>query len=186
MTDTTTEYGRFLRDAIVYLIATRDDNFRDEYGHDADPAAVPAFHYWVTGGSPKDFVVIDGDAVMVTAVVGGQRETRSLFIEANRPEEAGFAVLVSHAAGQAHTNAWQDFVIDAIDLYVGFALGDLYFEGGSYGDLDAELRRIIDAIEAGTLDAYEWANQDDVVGYGDVQDDQDYAAVEYRLFQVQA
>lgn len=200
MAETTSDYGKFLRDAIVYLIATRADNFRDEYGNDADIHEVPAFHYWVAGESPKDFVTVEGDAV-VTTVHFGQGAVcavRSITIE---PTDEGFVVTVPHNAGQGrpvgqppeapagtppYTEEWQFFVTDAIDLYVGFGLADFYAEGGSYGELDRTLRNIAAAIEVGTLDVYGWYEEGDAVLIGDVQDDQDYAAVEYRLVHIKA
>ena len=178
MADTTTEYGRFLRDALAFLIQTRSDNYRDEYGNDAPAEDVPPFHYVTYCTDAAEVLSLEGDTVTV-AFFG----SRTLTIE---PTNEGLVVLVPNADTTPPTEEWQHFVADAIEMYVGFGLADFYFDGGSYGAIDTALRHIAASIEAGGLDCYEWADADDVRFIGDVQDDQDHAAVEYRLIQVEA
>jgi len=159
MTTKTNDYGKFLRDALAYQIGTYDDNgggdgeFAEASVH-ADLAKV---------------LSLDGDTVTVNLV-----GTLALTIE---PTEYGFAVLVPHDGNDERTAVGQNFVFDALALYLAYGFcGDDPAE--HHGDeVAATIRPAVKTLEdaADHIDA-----ADGILYLGDIQDDQDYATVEFR------
>lgn len=159
MTTKTNDYGQFLRDALAYQIGTYDDNG----GGDSEFARASVF------ADVDKVLSLEGDTVTVNLV-----GTCALSIE---PTEYGFVVLVPHEGDDEITAAWQSFVFDALALYMGYGILD-DDDLTVYGDAVAEVVwPAVGAISAASdhIDAAE-----PFIYLGDVQDDQDYATVEFR------
>ena len=159
MTTATNDYGKFLRDALAFQINTYSDNG----GSDGEFAEASLY------ADPAEVLSLEGDTV--TAKLVG---TCALSIE---PTDYGFVVLVPHKGDDEFTAAWQSFVFDALALYLAY---------GFCGDDPAEYHgaavaaTILPAITvlSDTTDHIDDAGE--FIYLGDIQDDQDYAVVEFR------
>lgn len=159
MGDTINGFGKFLHDALAYQIGTYDDN-----GGGDDEFAAASVH-----ADLAEVLSLDGDVVTVKLV-----GTLALTIE---PTDFGFAVLVPHDGNDDRTAAGQNFVFDALSLYLAYGFcGDDPAE--SHGDEVADtIRPAVKTLE----DSNDHIKDADGILYiGDVMDDNDHAVVEFR------